>query len=69
MCAVCVTVQIDNPDTAEEWRGYILTVHKVSAHTHTHTHTHKLKTHSDGLIWESVSKTLSTVPANGTDHC
>lgn len=36
MCApvVCATLQMDNPDTGEEWRGFILTVVKVSNHMH-----------------------------------
>lgn len=37
MSVVCVTVQMENPDKAEEWRGYILTVAKVSEHKLTHT--------------------------------
>lgn len=43
MSAVDVTAQMDNSDTGEEWRGYILTVVKVSKHTHAN-----LKTHFDG---------------------
>lgn len=30
---------MENPDSGEEWRCYILTVSKVTARAHTHTHT------------------------------
>lgn len=50
MSAVCVTVQMDNPEMGEEWRSYILTVIKVSKHTHI-----SLKTHTDGLMSNRLS--------------
>ncbi|XP_023272500.1 signal-transducing adaptor protein 1-like [Seriola lalandi dorsalis] len=51
-----VQLKMDNPDTGEEWRGYILTVVKVSKHAHIHRERERDATNSTEYCWVLVKK-------------